>query len=96
MRLENIKKLTEARYAGREVYFVGAFDPEDGQLDTFAGPFNNKATAENFAHNMAERDKREFKGKINPNDFPTYNVEKMLNESDFAEAMYNHIEVFAN
>jgi len=96
MRLEDIKQLNEAGYAGREVYFVQAFDPEDGDISTYAGPFDKKSLAENFAHNMARRDQREFGDRVNPNDLPAYHVEKLLNESQFAEAMYNHVEVFAN
>lgn len=96
MRLEDIKQLNEAGYAGRVVYFVQAFDPEDGDISTYAGPFDKKSLAENFAHNMARRDEREFGESVDMNDLPSYNVEQLLSESQFAEAMYNHVKVFAN
>lgn len=47
-----LSKLTEAKYAGPKMYVVNAFDPEEGLLDVYAGPFNRKKEAEQYASDL--------------------------------------------
>jgi hypothetical protein len=49
MKLSN---LTEAKYQGRDTWVVQTFDPEEGILDWYAGPFNTESEAKLFADNL--------------------------------------------
>ena len=95
MRLEDIK-LNEAGYAGSTVYFVKAFDQEDGDISTNAGPFKSEAEAKKFARQMGQRDSEKFKGRVNEDDLPSYFVEELLAIDAFVEIMDRHTEQFAN
>lgn len=90
MRLEHIKNLTEARYAGKTLYFIQAFDPEDGLLETFAGPFDNKNEANKFVKWMERHDQKKFGDRVNPNDMIVYGVHEMLSAEDFIKEMEEH------
>lgn len=97
MLLEDIKKLTEARYTtGKETYFVQALDPEDGDISLYAGPFQDEQSAEKFTKQMRDRDKKRYKDRVNQDDLPSYYVEKLLPADEFIEMMDQHIEVFAD
>ena len=96
MRLGDIKKLNEARYDHRAVYFVQAFDPEDGDISTYAGPFPSEAEANKFANHMISRDKQYFGERVDWNDLPAYHVEKLLPPDAFIEEINQHVEQFAD
>lgn len=49
MKLNN---LLEAKYAGRETWIVQVFDPEEGLIEEFAGPFNTENEAQKFANEL--------------------------------------------
>ncbi len=96
MRLEDIKNLTEAGYVGKSLYFIQAYDPEDGLLDTYAGPFNSKNEAKKFVKWMEHHDQEMFGDRVDINDIPSYMINEMSSAKDFIKEMEEHIEVFAN
>jgi len=91
-----LNQLNETKYAGQTYYVVQAFDPEDGDLETYAGPFNNKATAEKFAKTANDTTENKFNNMDVEDDYrqylPTFHVQKIMNPQDFLQAMNNHLE----
>lgn len=49
MKLNN---LLEARYQGPTTWIVQVFDPEEGILDWYGGPFTNQSEAKQFADEL--------------------------------------------
>lgn len=97
MRLENIKNLTEAGYVGNNsLYFIQAYDPDDGLLDIFAGPFKSKAEAKKFVKWMDHHDREMFGDRVDINNMPSYTINEMSSADAFIKEMEEHIEVFAN
>lgn len=94
-----LKQLNEARYTtGKIVYFVQAFDPEDGDLEQYAGPFHDEASAKKFATIVD----RAVENKFNDMDtdehlrqyLPTFHVQKIMDPQDFLQAMNVHLGSF--
>ena len=88
-------KLKEAKVLSRpQVFFVKAWDPEEGDISTYAGPFHSKNDAENFAEKMAQLDQQKYAGLIDY-DFPEYYVETLLGPEEFRQEIEKHLDEFA-
>jgi hypothetical protein len=89
MKLSN---LLEAKYAKQVTYIVQAFDPEDGDMGTYAGPFTNEQDAKKFAATMQAR----FRGASEDAQeyLPSYHVETLLEADPFIEQIDNHVSAF--
>jgi len=92
-----LKQLTEAKYAkGRTVYFVSAFDPEDGDMEQYAGPFQDKEMAKKFVQVAHATTEKAFV-TVGVEDahrmyLPNFHVQKIMDPETFLRTMNEHIE----
>lgn len=92
-----LKQLNEARYTtGKTLYFVQAFDPEDGDMEQYAGPFFNEASAKKFANAMFAAGENKFNNMDTDEQYrqylPTFHVQTIMDPQDFLQAMIRHLE----
>ena len=91
-----LKQLNEVRYTGKTYYFVQAFDPEDGDLEQYAGPFNDESSAEKFAKFATTAAEKKFTDMDTEEEYrayiPTFHVQKIMVPQDFLQAMNRHLE----
>jgi len=92
-----LNQLNETKYTGQTYYIVQAWDPEDGDLETYAGPFNNKATAEKFAKRANETTENKFNNMDIKDEqyrqyLPTFHVQEIIDPQDFLQVMNKHLE----
>ncbi len=93
-------QLNEAKYTtgGKTVYFVKAFDPEDGDLETYAGPFQNEHHAKKFQKVATALVKKRLRASEDPeyhkNDMPVFIIEKIVEPEVFLQEINRHIESF--
>lgn len=96
MKLNN---LFEARYQGKDAWVVDAFDPEEGQLDWYAGPFNSEKEAEDFASQLrAKIEKMLFDaggenrfGRFMLDEIPRFSASKVNSPDSFEHAMITSV-----
>jgi len=98
MLLEAIK-LNEVKYArGRTVYFVSAVDPLDGDMEIYAGPFQDEQHAEKFKKDATAIIEKIVQASEEPernrNDMPVFITRKIVGPQAFLEEITQHIESF--
>ena len=95
MLLEDIKKLTEAKYSSREYYVVRAVDV-DGDMGLYAGPFNDKEAAKKFQQVAHATTEKQFDSMSENDEYrqwlPEYSIEKITHPQAFLQDMSEHIE----
>jgi hypothetical protein len=98
-RLLELAGITEAKYASQKLWVVNAFDPEEGLLEVYAGPFTSEDEANNFAKSLSTTIKQMFEqagghdefGKYYLDDLPIFSVIEIDNPDVFKNEILSDI-----